>query len=326
MRPAPPHGGRKGSRRGPRSRPTTLAAARAEAQEYLGHLQRLQAEFDNYRKRVLREQTSAVERAAEPVMRRLLEVLDDFELAILSSKGMAGEDQPDLERFEKGVELVYAKLVDALKAEGLERIDAEGQPFDPELHEALMQTGDGDGDPVVAEVFRPGYTLKGRVDPPGRGSRREGVTRRGRGDPPRVVRQGLLRGPRGAQERERGRRSRRRTGSSPSSTTRMRGRVTRRPRSGSRRSRPRTTSWVTRRSGSSTTASARWEPPGSAPPARVAGPVSGSGDAPAGSAYQQVDVGDLEDLFGGMFGGRGRAAGTVGGGLAGAPTWRPMFV
>ena len=58
---------------------------------------------------------------------------------------------------------MYAKLVDALKAEGLERIQAEGTPFDPELHEALMQTGDGEGDPIVADVLRPGYTLKGRV-------------------------------------------------------------------------------------------------------------------------------------------------------------------
>jgi molecular chaperone GrpE len=135
-----------------------LAQARAEAQEYLGHLQRLQAEFDNYRKRVLREQTAAVELAGEPVIRRLLEVLDDFELAM-----MAAEAEPDLETFLKGVELVYAKLVDALKAEGLERIAAEGAPFDPERHEALMQTGDGDGEPHVAEVFRSGYTLKGRV-------------------------------------------------------------------------------------------------------------------------------------------------------------------
>lgn len=135
-----------------------LEQARAEAQEYLAHLQRLQAEFDNYRKRVLREQTAAVELAAEPVIRRLLEVLDDFELAM-----MAAESEPDLERFLKGVELVYAKLVDALKSEGLERIAAEGAPFDPEQHEALMQTGDGDGEPHVAEVFRSGYTLKGRV-------------------------------------------------------------------------------------------------------------------------------------------------------------------
>jgi molecular chaperone GrpE len=135
-----------------------LTQARAEAQEYLTHLQRLQAEFDNYRKRVLREQTAAVELAAEPVIRRLLEVLDDFELAL-----MAAEAEPDIERFLKGVELVYAKLVDALKAEGLERIEAEGAPFDPEHHEALMQTGDGDGEPPLAEVFRSGYTLRGRV-------------------------------------------------------------------------------------------------------------------------------------------------------------------
>jgi molecular chaperone GrpE len=129
-----------------------------EVEEYRAHLQRLQAEFDNYRKRVLREQTTAVEMAAEPVMRRLLEVLDDFELAL-----MHAADDVDQDRLLKGVELVYAKLTDALAAEGLERIQAEGQPFDPSLHEALMQTGEGDGEPRVAEVFRPGYTLRGRV-------------------------------------------------------------------------------------------------------------------------------------------------------------------
>ncbi len=135
-----------------------LDAARAEAAQYREHLQRLQAEFDNYRKRVLREQTSAVELAAQPVLRSLLEVLDDFDLAL-----MHAEDRPDFDRFLHGVELVYAKLLDTLRAEGLERMDAQGKPFDPELHEALMQSGDGDGDPVVADVLRPGYTLKGRV-------------------------------------------------------------------------------------------------------------------------------------------------------------------
>ena len=129
-----------------------------ETRELREHLQRLQAEFDNYRKRVLREQTSAVEMAAEPVMRRLLEVLDDFELALMH----AGEDV-DSDRLLKGVELVYAKLLDALQAEGLQRIQAEGAPFDPELHEALMQTGEGGGEPHVAEVFRAGYALRGRV-------------------------------------------------------------------------------------------------------------------------------------------------------------------
>ena len=135
-----------------------VAAARAEAAQYLEHLQRLQAEFDNYRKRVLREQTTAVEQASRPVFRRLLEVLDDFDLAL-----MHAQDRPDFDRFLHGVELVNAKLLDTLRAEGLEQMDAQGKPFDPENHEALMQTGDGEGDPVVADVLRPGYTLQGRV-------------------------------------------------------------------------------------------------------------------------------------------------------------------
>jgi molecular chaperone GrpE len=134
-----------------------IEAARAEAAEYLDHLRRLQAEFDNYRKRVLKEQTDAVERAAAPTIQRLLEVLDDFDLALMSAN-----DKPDFDRFLHGVELVYAKLADTLKAEGLERIDALGKPFDPEQHEALMQTGEGDH-LVVADVLRPGYTLRGRV-------------------------------------------------------------------------------------------------------------------------------------------------------------------
>jgi molecular chaperone GrpE len=134
-----------------------IETARAEAAEYLDHLRRLQAEFDNYRKRVLKEQTDALERAAAPVMQRLLEVLDDFELAL-----MAANDKPEFDRFLHGVELVYAKLADTLKSEGLERIDAQGKPFDPEQHEALMQTGEGDH-LVVADELRPGYTLRGRV-------------------------------------------------------------------------------------------------------------------------------------------------------------------
>jgi molecular chaperone GrpE len=135
-----------------------LERAQREAGEYLDHLRRLQAEFDNFRKRTLKQQTHAVELAAQPVVARLLEVLDDFDLALMSA-----EQQPDFEKFRKGVELVYAKLRDALRAEGLERIEADGKPFDPEQHEALMQTGEGEGELTVADVLRPGYTLKGRV-------------------------------------------------------------------------------------------------------------------------------------------------------------------
>ena len=132
--------------------------ARKEAAEYLEHLQRLKAEFDNYRKRVLREQTRAVEFATEPLVIRLLEVLDEFELALV-----AAEQKPDFHKFVRGVEMVYAKLADLLKAEGLERIDAEGKPFDPELHEALFQVDGGEGEPHVSDVLRTGYKLKGRV-------------------------------------------------------------------------------------------------------------------------------------------------------------------
>jgi len=135
-----------------------LEAAKAQAAEYLEHLQRLQAEFTNYRKRVLKEQTRAVEMASEPLMRRLLEVLDEFDLAL-----MAAEQKPEFEKFLRGVELVYAKLKDSLAAEGLERIPAEGAPFDPEQHEALMQSGDGEGEPIVGDVLRQGYTLRGHV-------------------------------------------------------------------------------------------------------------------------------------------------------------------
>ena len=135
-----------------------LAASRQQAADYRDHLVRLQAEFDNYRKRVLKEQTRAVELASEPLIRQLLEVLDEFELAL-----MAAEQKPNFDKFLHGVELVYAKLVDTLKAEGLERVDAQSKPFDPTRHEALMGSEPGDGEPVVADVLRQGYTLKGRV-------------------------------------------------------------------------------------------------------------------------------------------------------------------
>jgi len=135
-----------------------LEQARAQAAEYLDHLQRLQADFENYRKRMTKSQERLVDAELQRFVGPLLEVLDEFDLALL-----AAERQPDFEGFRKGVELVYAKLADTLRVEGLERIDAQGKPFDPTEHEALMQTGQGDGEPRVAEVFRQGYRLRGSV-------------------------------------------------------------------------------------------------------------------------------------------------------------------
>ena len=158
---AQPEGrGRASDEGGPPGSPRwdDLESAKKEAAEYLEHLQRLKAEFDNYRKRVLREQTRAVEFANEPLVMRLLEVLDEFELALV-----AAEQKPEVHKFVSGVEMVYAKLADILRTEGLERIDAEGKPFDPALHEALFQVDGGEGEQYVSDVLRPGYTLKGRV-------------------------------------------------------------------------------------------------------------------------------------------------------------------
>jgi|RhiMetdeSRZDD1v2_1073273.scaffolds.fasta_scaffold556685_2 molecular chaperone GrpE len=132
-----------------------LATLQRERDEWLDTTRRLQADFENYRKRVVREQTALVERASEGLLEQLLPVLDNFELALQS----IGAEQ---EQVRKGVELVYADLIGVLERNGLERIAAEGAPFDPNEHEAVMQD-DGEGEPVVGGVMRTGWKLKGRV-------------------------------------------------------------------------------------------------------------------------------------------------------------------
>ena len=136
-----------------------LRLANEKASEHLGDLQRLQADFANYRKRVLREQTELVERAAGHLVHRLLSVLDSFELAVA-----AAEETKDFERMLRGVEMVLGELKEVLHTEGLETIPAKDLPFDPNLHEAALEVpGDEDGEMVVAGVLRPGYVLKGRI-------------------------------------------------------------------------------------------------------------------------------------------------------------------
>jgi molecular chaperone GrpE len=133
-----------------------LARVTAERDEYLAHLQRTQAEFDNYRKRMLRDQTTHLERATAGLVEQLLPVLDSFELAL-------GSGGTDVERLRKGVELVYGELLGALEKAGLERMEALGKPFDPEEHEAVMHVEDDGGEPGVRDVVRSGYRFKGRV-------------------------------------------------------------------------------------------------------------------------------------------------------------------
>jgi molecular chaperone GrpE len=136
-----------------------LSQIESERDEYLDTLRRVQAEFENYRKRVIKEQTALVDRATEGLVEQLLPVLDSFELALKNFDAAGGQDT---ESVRKGVELVYAELLGVLEKAGVSRVEAEGKPFDPNVHEAVMQE-EGDGEPVVTDVLRTGYTLKGRV-------------------------------------------------------------------------------------------------------------------------------------------------------------------
>ena len=134
-----------------------LGSLQRERDDLLDTTRRLQADFENYRKRVVREQTALVERSTEGLLEQLLPVLDSFELAVRNLQ--AGDVD---EKVRKGIELVYAELASVMERAGLERIAALGAPFDPNEHEAVMQD-DGDGDPHVDDVLRAGWKLKGRV-------------------------------------------------------------------------------------------------------------------------------------------------------------------
>jgi molecular chaperone GrpE len=136
-----------------------LEKARAEAESYLDDLRRLQADFDNYRKRTLREQTARSASASQALVARLLPVLDNFELAV-----SAAEQSRDFDGMLKGVEMVLGALREVLEGEGLVKIEAEGKPFDPERHEAVIAVEQEDTDPgTVVGIVRTGYELGGKV-------------------------------------------------------------------------------------------------------------------------------------------------------------------
>jgi molecular chaperone GrpE len=138
-----------------------LEALRAERDECLQHLQRVAADFENYRKRAARDQESLVARAAERLVRELLPVLDDLERAL-----QAAEQHEEAE-LEEGVRLVHRQLADALRKEGLEEIPTDGK-FDPHLHEALLAQPAEAEEGTVIEVLQKGYRLGDRVLRPAR--------------------------------------------------------------------------------------------------------------------------------------------------------------
>lgn len=117
--------------------------------DYKETLQRLQAEFENYKKRVEKDVALSNACSRQDFIKKLLPVIDSFELAL---KNKEGAD------FKKGVEMIYAELYSLLRNEGLAPIDALGKRFDPYVHEAVMKE-ESDEDEVVLEEFQRGYKL-----------------------------------------------------------------------------------------------------------------------------------------------------------------------
>ena len=138
-----------------------LAAAEARAEEHLGDLKRLAAEFDNYRKRAAREQASVLSRAAERVVKELLPVLDDLERALEAA------DQHEEAKLEDGVRLIHRALAALLEREGLAEIETDGK-FDPHVHEALLSQPSEAEEGNVIQVIQKGYRLGDRVLRPAR--------------------------------------------------------------------------------------------------------------------------------------------------------------
>lgn len=142
---------------GPRPTPVEIAgeavehdveALLAERDSFKDIALRLQADFENYRKRAATQQADEIDRATGKMAEAMLPVLDACEAAFAHNV--------------EGVESIWSALIGALQKQGLEALDLNGQPFDPAVAEAVMHEP-GDGEPVVAEVLRTGYRWKGRV-------------------------------------------------------------------------------------------------------------------------------------------------------------------
>lgn len=117
---------------------------------------RLQAEFDNFRKRSEKDRSEFVQYAGMELIRELLPVLDNFELALKA--------EPTGKEYAKGVEMIYQRMADTLKKTGLEPIEAEGKTFDPHVHQAVekVQTADAPDETIIGE-FQRGYKYKGKL-------------------------------------------------------------------------------------------------------------------------------------------------------------------
>ena len=118
-------------------------------------VQRVQADFENYKKRTEKDKQDFVRYACQNIVLDLLPILDNFELALNHTK--------DKEEFVKGIELVYSNFIDILEKNGLKQINALSKEFDPSLHEALMQEKSKEKPGTIIEEFQKGYRINEKV-------------------------------------------------------------------------------------------------------------------------------------------------------------------
>jgi molecular chaperone GrpE len=138
-----------------------LEAVTAERDEYVDHLKRVAAEFENYRKRTARDQADFAARANERLVKELLPVLDDL------GRALEAAEQHEEAKLEEGVRLVHRQLAELLRKEGLAEIETDGK-FDPHVHEALLTQPSEAPEGSVIDVVQKGYRLGERVLRPAR--------------------------------------------------------------------------------------------------------------------------------------------------------------
>jgi grpE len=133
------------------------AALEAELKEKSDRILRLQADFENFRRRTAKEKEELAAIITQNILGDLLPLLDNFERAM-------AVEQTDGEAFQKGVEMIFTQLREVLDKHGLQSIEAEGQTFDPNFHQAVMRVEDSDApDGTITQVLQKGYQAKGRV-------------------------------------------------------------------------------------------------------------------------------------------------------------------
>jgi molecular chaperone GrpE len=130
-----------------------------QADEYLARLQRLQADFDNFRRRSQKEREELADLVTETVICKFLPIIDNLERAIATAKNTPGDAQ-----FVVGIEMILRQMEDVLNKLNVCAINAVGEVFDPQKHEAVMQVpDDSKDDDTITEEFQKGYQLKQRV-------------------------------------------------------------------------------------------------------------------------------------------------------------------